>query len=104
MKKPGKYYTVEQAAEILGVTPKSVWNWIKTGRLKAEKEFVKGNHWARNCYKISHSEVMKEKNAVAKCLWCKKIIKTAKKRLASKYCNPRCMYLYRKSTGYYGKS
>lgn len=101
MKKPVKYYTVQEAAKILGVTPKSVRNWIREGRLKAEKEFVSGKGWGHTCYKLSHSEVMKEKNTVPKCVWCEKVLKTAKRRLVSKFCCPEHAYLYRKSTGYF---
>lgn len=103
MKKTQKYYTVPEAAKVLGVSPKSVWNWIENGRLKAEQEYVKGDGWGRKCYRLSHAEVMKEKNAVARCVWCNKVIKGAQKKTSSKYCNPRHMYLYRKDTGYYDR-
>lgn len=103
MKKSKKLYTVQQAAKILGVTPKSVWSWINEGRIKAESEYFKGKGWGRDCLRISHTELQREKSAVAKCLWCKKVIKSAKNRLARKYCDPHHMYLYKKSIGYYEK-
>lgn len=31
------YLTAKQAAEIVGVSVKTVWNWCNTGKLKASK-------------------------------------------------------------------
>lgn len=101
MNKSEKYYTIQEAAEFLGVSGTTVRKWIKEGRLKASKKLVKGWRWARMCYFISHSDLIKEKNAVARCLWCNKVIEGAKQRRVRKYCCSNHTYLHKKSTGYY---
>jgi len=35
MARPKKYFTIKEVAEILGVTPQTLRNWDKFGKLKA---------------------------------------------------------------------
>ena len=103
MTKRKEYYSAEEAAEILGVTTRSIHNWIRSGRLKAEQEYIKGKGWGRDVYKLLHAEVMKEKKTVARCKWCKKVIKDAKHHRVRSYCDNRHKYLHRKALGLYDK-
>lgn len=103
MRKSEKYYTVKEAGEFLGVTSTTILRWINEGHLKATKKLVKGRRWARMCYFISHSALLKEKKTVARCLWCKEVIEGAKQRRVRKYCCPEHTYLHKKSIGYYDK-
>ena len=97
MKKKIESYTVQETAEMLGVTPKTVWKWIKTGRLKAVLR-QGGNHaWRKKIYMVSKSAINKEMKTFSRCLWCNKPIKDAKYKLARKYCNASHQGLYERS-------
>jgi excisionase family DNA binding protein len=57
-----KYYTIKQAAKILGVTPLTLRNWDKNGKLQAYR------HPANNyrVYKTSQLELFLRKMEISK--------------------------------------
>ena len=57
-----KYYTIKQAAKIIGVTPLTLRNWDKTGKLKPYRHPI--NNY--RVYKASQLELFLRKMEISK--------------------------------------
>lgn len=42
---PIPFYTPDSLARLLGVTPKTVWNWVRKGRLPRPEELHERGHF-----------------------------------------------------------
>ena len=57
-----KYYTPQQVAEIMGVHFRTVYDWIKKGKIKADQPFGERGHYHIPATEIPAYKRMEQKN------------------------------------------